>query len=69
LVLVSSNSILFEILLKLPEGKLFKNLVPSDLPAYLPVKKEYLLGLQMDEDTKALLKTNPFEARLSMMGV
>jgi hypothetical protein len=23
----------------------------------------------MDEDTKALLKTNPFEARLSMMGV
>ena len=68
-VLFSSNSILLAILLKLPKGKLFIKLVPSDLPAYLPVKILYLLGLQIEDETNALLKTIPLLAKPSMIGV
>jgi hypothetical protein len=43
--------------------------VPSDLPAYFPVKILYLLGLHIEEDTNALLKTIPLLAKLSIIGV
>ena len=60
---------LFATRLSCPTGYPFKKLVPSDLPAYFPVKILYLLGLHMEEDTNALLKTIPLLAKLSIIGV
>ena len=60
---------LLEILESEPKGKLFKKLSPSERPAYFPVRILNLLGLQIEDETKALLKTNPFDAKLSIMGV